>query len=140
MGGAAPSVRPSGVDGTGAPGGRDMGMEAGMSDGARRSGDGIFGVLDPKLTVYALANGMDLAKGEGYRRLEWFTEGLERGILIEPADADTFRVAVMSWRTGRAEHRSKAQVAEGLAAEKVTKVLDDAIESANALEAPPAGA
>jgi hypothetical protein len=111
-----------------------------MSDGAKGSGDGIFEVLDPRLTVYALANGMDLAKGDGYRRLEWFTEGLERGILIEPTADGAFRVAALSWKTGRAEHRSEADVADGLAADKVTKVLDDAIESANALGAPPAGA
>jgi hypothetical protein len=107
-----------------------------MKDEARSSGGGLFERLDPKLTVFALANGMDLAKGDGYRRLEWFTEGLERGILVEAADAGTFRVAAMSWKTGRAEQRSQAHVAEGLEADRVPKVLDGAIETANALEAP----
>lgn len=107
-----------------------------MTDAAQGSGDGLFERLDPKLNVYALANGMDLAKGQGYRRLEWFTEGLERGILIEAAEGGTFRVAAVSWKTGRAEARSQADVADGLEADRVPKVLDDAIETANALEAP----
>ena len=111
-----------------------------MTDGAQGSGDGAFERLDPKLTVYALANGMDLAKGQGFRRLEWFTEGLERGILIEAAGPGTFRIAAMSWKTGRVEDRSRADVADGLEADGVPKVLDGAIEKANALEAPRADA
>ena len=98
---------------------------------------GVFDGLDPKLTVFALANGMDLAKGEGYRRLEWFTEGLERGILLEPGAAG-LRLVVLTWKTGHADRLTDAVVAEDVAPEGVTKLLDGAIEAANALEAPPA--
>ena len=42
-----------------------------MSDGAQSSADatGPFDAIDPRLNMFALANGMDLSKGEGYRRL-----------------------------------------------------------------------
>jgi len=107
-----------------------------MSERGRGAEGGLFDSLDARLTVFALANGMDLAKAERYRRLEWFTEGLERGILIEAADGGTFRVAARSWRTGRADAGVERIVAEGLAPGEVGGVLNDAIEAANALEGP----
>ena len=98
------------------------------------AGDGdLFEAIDPKLNVFALANGTDLSKGEGYRRLEWFTEGLERGILIEAGEPGTFRVQVMSWKTGAAENRTEALLGENLTAEEVGAALTDAITSANDL-------
>jgi hypothetical protein len=100
------------------------------------AGGGLFEGLDPKLTVFALANGMDLAKGEGYRRLEWFTEGLERGILIEPAGSGRVRVIALTWKTGHADRLVDDVVADDTPPEGVTKLLDGAIEAANALEAP----
>ena len=65
-----------------------------MSDGVHPdSGDaGLFDAIDPKLTVFALANGMDLKKGDDHRRVEWFTEGFERGILIEVDAPGSFRL------------------------------------------------
>ena len=58
-------------------------------DRAGRGEGGAFGVLDPRLTIYALANGMDLAKETTARRLEWYYEGSERGIAIEATDQGT---------------------------------------------------
>jgi hypothetical protein len=107
-----------------------------MSEGGHGTDGGLFDSLDARLNVFALANGMDLAKGERYRRLEWFTEGLERGILIEAADAGTLRVAVQTWRTGRTDASTERVVAEGLAPDEIGGVLGDAIEAANALEGP----
>jgi hypothetical protein len=98
-------------------------------------GDSPFDALDPRLTVFALANGMDLAKGEGYRRLEWFTEGLERGILIEATDSPSFDVKVLCWKTGNAETLSGASVGEGLSAEEVSSLVSGAIDTANGLSA-----
>jgi hypothetical protein len=92
-----------------------------------------FEALDPKLNVFALANGMDLNKGADFRRLEWFTEGLERGILIEPAGAGVFTVSVVSWRTGSSEIGKRASVGGGLSAPDVVGVLTPAIEAANKL-------
>jgi len=109
-----------------------------MGDGANDPSSGPFEVLDSKLTVFALANGMDLAKGESYRRLEWFKERLERGILIEPAPAGGFAVSALSWRTGRAEDRARADVAEGVSAKEIGGVLESAIEAANDLKIPDA--
>jgi hypothetical protein len=92
-----------------------------------------FDALDPRLTVFALANGMDLAKGEGYRRLEWFTEGLERGILIEDDGEASFDVTVLCWKTGDAEKLSGASVGDALSAEEVSRLVSDAIDTANEL-------
>lgn len=100
------------------------------------SGGGRFDGIDSNLTVFALANGLDLAKGDGYRRLEWFSEGLERGILIEADDADGFRVRVMTWRSGKPDLRTEASVADELAADDVRAALSDAIDTANGLVAP----
>ena len=96
-------------------------------------GDGPFGAIDARLTVFALANGMDLSKGEDYRRLEWFTEGLERGILIEAVDSARFDVKVLCWRTGHAEELSVAAVDDAVEADDVTKLILEAIETANGL-------
>ena len=95
-------------------------------------GPGTFGTIDPKLTVFALANGMDLAKGDGYRRLEWFHEGLERGILIEARDA-ALRVSALRWRTGRLDELTEAEVGSPESAEALMPILERAIVSANAL-------
>lgn len=92
-----------------------------------------FETLDPRLTVYALANGMDLAKGPGYRRLEWFAEGLERGIMIEAQPDGTLNVDVLCWKTGQTEHLATANVRSDVTAGDAGGLLDPAIEQANAL-------
>ena len=109
-------------------------MEAGMMEGVQSKD--AFEAIDPKLTMFALANGMDLSKGAEYRRLEWFSEGLERGILIRPADGGAFDVDVMAWRNGQPEQVTAQSAAEGTAADVVTSILVEAIDTANALEAP----
>ena len=70
-----------------------------MSDAQGAGQDTVesFETIDAQLTMFALANGMDLSKGEGYRRLEWFLEGFERAIMIESENPESFRVRVMSW-------------------------------------------
>ena len=95
-----------------------------------------FEAIDPKLTMFALANGMDLSKGPDYRRLEWFSEGLERGILIRPADGGAFAVDVMAWRNGKPEEPVGASAADAAPADEISGVLMDAIDAANGLEAP----
>lgn len=96
-------------------------------------GTGRFDPVDPKLTVFALANGMDLAKGEGYRRLEWFTEGLERGIVIEVDEGGGYRLTVASWKTGNAEERTESALDGPVTTEELSARLTDAIEAANRL-------
>ena len=95
-----------------------------------------FEAIDPKLTMFALANGMDLSKGEDYRRLEWFSEGLERGILIRPDGDGGFDVDVVAWRNGRPDELRGESAESGTAADDISPVLAAAIDTANALEAP----
>jgi hypothetical protein len=97
------------------------------------SGASAFEDLDPRLNVFALANGMDLAKGPAYRRLEWYTEGLERAILIEHEPDGAFRLGVLSWPTGSDEIRGRNELAGGLSAEQVVRELHSAIDAANDL-------
>ena len=96
------------------------------------SGD-PFDAIDAKLTVFALANGTDLSKGERYRRLEWFTDGFERGILIETGALPLFRVTVLRWKTGATDDRTESLVGDDLSAEEVGSALSDAITAANDL-------
>ena len=99
------------------------------------AGDGRFESIDASLTVFALANGVDLIRTDGRRRLEWFSEGLERGVVID-ADSDGFTVRALTWRSSRPDVRSQQEVAEGLSASEVRSTLPDAIDAANALAAP----
>lgn len=62
--------------------------------------------LDSELTIFALANGMDLARERGggpCRSLEWFREGLERTIRIEPDGEEAATVWVGARRGRRSE-------------------------------------
>lgn len=106
-----------------------------MSDGADSGagGRGPFDAIDAQLNVFALANGTDLSKGDGYRRLEWFTEGFERAILIEAEENGAFRMSVLSWKTGAAEERTASALGDGLSDEDVRTALAGAIDAANAL-------
>lgn len=100
-------------------------------------GGGPFEVLDPKLNIFALANGMDLTKEPSSRLLGWYREGLERGILLESGPDGTITVTALCWKTNhlpaarRATHR-EAVAPEALAAE-LSAVLESALESANTL-------
>lgn len=96
-------------------------------------GRGGFDAIDARLNIFALANGMDLSKGPGFRRLEWFTEGKERGILIEPDGDGSFRAKAITWSTGSDEIRDGASIGDGLSAQELVKRLDQAIETANGL-------
>lgn len=105
-----------------------------MDEKHEETGDaGPFGTIDARLNVFALANGMDLTKGAAHRRLEWFKEGLERGIRIDAEAAGSFGVRVMSWRTGAEESNAESSVGSGLTAEAIGLLLSDIIETANAL-------
>ena len=107
-----------------------------MTGRAPESGSEPFGTIDPKLTVFALANGMDLSKGVDYRRLEWFTEGFERGILIRRGEGDRFELAALTWKSGGAEKNiASAPIGSPTAAE-LSRALADAIEVANAMSGP----
>ena len=98
-----------------------------------RAGDNPFEELDPRLTIFALANGMDLVKEPDSRRLEWFSEGLERAIRIQVEDADSFSLTVLSWKSRKMETLVEAPLTSGASTADVGNALNDAIESANGL-------
>ncbi len=91
-----------------------------------------FSELDSKLTIFALANGMNLTKAESGRSLEWFSEGLERGIDVR-AVTGAFQLSVSVWRTGDRDGRHTESLADGLSEEAALGALTEAVETANSL-------
>jgi hypothetical protein len=103
------------------------------------AGDGgaTFEDLGPKLTIYALANGMDLTKQADGRRLEWYHEGQERGISVEATGAGTVRIRALAWNRNdpgaeRSQTYRSAVPAEELESDLST-ILEGAMVAANAL-------
>ncbi len=94
-----------------------------------------FDGVDPKLTIYALANGMDLIKGEDFRRLEWYRDGRDRGILVS-AEAGSVSVHAMAWN-GDPDAAQKQSAGDPMApgdfVAELSVVLAGATEVANAL-------
>lgn len=96
--------------------------------------------LDPDLTIFALANGMDLARERGdvpCRSLEWFREGLERAIRIE-ADGGVASVWVLARRgrrsqPGEARRELRGRVSIPELKEALRPLMNEALEAANAL-------
>jgi hypothetical protein len=106
-----------------------------MTEDAQVQPDGgAFEAIDPKLTVFALANGMDLAKEEGSRRLSWFAEGLERGLRIGPGTGDAFVVTALAWRINAPDDVADARVGDDILPADLTARLEQAIDAANALQ------
>jgi len=97
----------------------------------------LFGAVDPKLTIYALANGMDLVKDEGVRRLEWYRDGRERGVLIEATGDGTLRVTAQAWsqddESGSVTLPQGPPHAPEALARKLSAVLEQALDAANGL-------
>ena len=105
-----------------------------MRDG-KEAGGGRFDDIDSNLTVFALANGLDLSRNAGSRVLEWFSEGLERSIVIE-VTATGFRVRAATWPSEAPAVRSEVTLHDDLSPEELRSALSGAIDAANALEAP----
>jgi len=100
-------------------------------------GGGTFEDLGPKLTIYALANGMDLTKQGAIRRLEWYHDGQERGIAVEATGAGTVSIRALAWTrnapgTERSHPYRSAVLAEELGNDLST-ILEGAMVAANAL-------
>lgn len=101
------------------------------------AGSTVFEVLDPRLTIYALANGMDLVRLAEGRRLEWYRDGRDRGILIEDAGSGSVSVRALTWKrsdpdSDRSETHTPLIAAQELAG-SLSAVLDGALEAANRL-------
>lgn len=93
----------------------------------REQGGGPFEDIDPKLTIYALANGMDLAKEPGVRRLGWYREGREREVCIATRDdGPGFAVVAAAFRTGGGPPaRSESAVGEADSVQALLEGLSD---------------
>jgi len=105
-----------------------------MTDAADPSAGGnAFAPIDPKLTIFALANGIDLLKSEGLRRLVWFREGLERALEIRSVDEGMYSIKAASWRTKALDEAATATVSEGVPVSNLSEKLEAGIEVANNL-------
>lgn len=69
--------------------------DAGTRNTAGR--DGPLEAVDAALTIFALANGMDLVREPSARRLEWFRSGLDRGILLEAGPDGGLTACALAW-------------------------------------------
>ena len=92
-----------------------------------------FERLDGKLTVFALANGMDLRKEPSMRQLEWFNDGLERGILLRADTDGTVEILVRAWPFGEPERAVEERHEAEVGPERLTRSLEPAIAHANRL-------
>lgn len=104
-----------------------------MTDGVQRRD--TLETIDRTLTMFALGHGLDLSRGDGYRRLEWVSDGLARGILIRPADEGMLAVDVMAWRDGALDTLTGGSATDATSVDDITEVLMGAIDVANTLEA-----
>jgi hypothetical protein len=98
------------------------------ADGPSRAedvGGGPFDGIDPKLTIFALANGMDLDKNGEFRRLAWYRDGHDRGILLTAGADVTISVTAQAWRSGDDTSLRSDRV--------LTSLLEKGLEAANAL-------
>ena len=108
---------------------------------ARSRGADPLEPLDPDLTIFALANGLDLereSQGAPCRILVWYREGLERSIRIDPAGDDAASVRIHA-RSGRSSapgevHRDlRPATPIGELTADLRKLLAEALERANGL-------
>ena len=98
---------------------------------------GPFDGIDPTLTIFALANGMDLDKNGGVRRLEWYRDGHDRGILLTAAPDGTVSVTAQAWKRGDEASVRRAPVREHVPPDELagslTSLLERGLEAANGL-------
>ena len=98
---------------------------------------GPFEKVDPKLTIFALANGMDLVKDDPSERvLSWYREGRERAIVISSREADSLTLSAAAWATNHGGNRTEKEIRQIPTDEltgSLSKILDEVIEAANHL-------
>jgi hypothetical protein len=112
-------------------------MTADDSSAVAGDGGATFEVLGPKLTIYALANGMDLTKQAAVRRLEWYHDGQERGIAIEATGAGMVSIRALAWTrdaTGTEQsHPYRSDMPAEQLGNDLSTILEGAMVAANAL-------
>jgi hypothetical protein len=80
---------------------------------------------------------MDLMRDDGMRRLEWYRDGRERGILLEATADGTLRVTAQAWSRGDASSTTALPQgpphAPDALAKNIATILEQALEAANGL-------
>lgn len=97
------------------------------------AGENGFERIDPKLNMFALANGMDLIKSDRARRLTWFTGGLERGLDITLGDGGNFVVTGSAWPTTSPAETTTTFVSDGVPDAELSATLEQGITVTNVL-------
>ena len=92
--------------------------------------------IDPELNIFALANGVDLLRESERRVLEWYRDGMERRIHIEPSGDGGVDLAIGAGAR-RESDRARLDLVrafrDGVAPGQLKGLLPEAIEAANAL-------
>jgi len=100
-------------------------------------GGHLFDAVDATLTVFALANGMDLVRGISGRKLEWYLDGSDRGVLLEARADGALTVTALAWDRNVPQVPPRTKSLESLPAaapaRALTAALEKALEAANAL-------
>ena len=114
-----------------------------MSDARSGAGDGrpaaSMEAVDRKLNVFALANGMDLDRKGDARVLEWFRDGLERSVRVEPGTgAGTWAIRAAAMRDARTHAGEVVRTVEAaLDVDQILtrfrELLPGAVDAANAI-------
>lgn len=111
-------------------------MGAGGTQDTTGRGDPLD-ALDPTLTMFALANGMDLVREPSVRRLEWYRDGLDRGIRLEAGPDGGLAASALAWNREDpgAAPRSKRldPLPPAPPSRTLTAALEEALRAANAL-------
>lgn len=93
--------------------------------------------LDAKLTIFALANGLDLRRSPSRWRLEWHADRLERGIRLDEDAAGLVTVTALCWNHGEEaplrEETCAVSVGPEALARDLSGILERGLEAANAL-------
>lgn len=104
----------------------------------------VLQTLDSDLNIYALANGMELIRNRGGvegRVLTWYSDRAERQILISAASGEAANAVnvLIGVGGGGLQHKppeATQSFREGIAPGELRKLLDEAVQKANALVRP----
>jgi hypothetical protein len=115
-------------------------MTEARSGGAERRPAGPMEIVDRRLNVFALANGMDLDRRGEVRVLGWYRDGMERSVRIEPGEADgTWAIRAAAAVDARAPESELVRTLESALGpndviERFKELLAGAMDAANAFQ------
>jgi hypothetical protein len=113
-------------------------MRDATGEGGGRRPEASVEAVDRKLNVFALANGMDLSRRGRTRVLEWYRDGLERRIRVEPSEGGTWSIRAAATRYGGAPDAEALRTLESAldldqVLDRFTELLAGAMDAANAI-------